>query len=155
MQISFLILEYSYEFINHIENKELFYDFLEYTLNNITRNNELIYSLIFRLKLLYLLGIGPIFSKCIECNKDINLVGFSFDKAGMICKFCFKNDEQLYVNDSLLTIRVLFLTKPQDINNLLFDSLDINFDEINLFLNIYYDKYLGFKSKVDKVITKM
>lgn len=155
MQIAFLILEYSYEFINHIDDKDLFYEFLDYTLENISNNNESIYSIIFRLKLLYLLGIGPVFSKCIECKKDDNLIGFSLDKAGMICKSCFKNDEQLFVGKSLLAMRVLFLTKPLDINNILLDSLEINFEEINLFLNLYYDKYLGFKSKVEKVIKKM
>lgn len=155
MQISFLILEYAYEFINHIDDKKLFYEFLEYTLKNLTSNNELIYSIIFRLKLLYLLGIGPVFSKCIDCMKDENLIGFSLNKSGMICKSCFKNDEQLFVGNSLLVIRILFLTKPHDINNTLLESLDINFEKINLFLNLYYDRYLGFKSKVEKVIEKM
>lgn len=155
IQTGFLILEYAYEFINHIDNKKLFYEFLEYTLDNLSKNNELIYSIIFRIKLLYLLGIAPVFNKCIKCHKDENLIGFSLDKSGMICKSCYKNDEYLYTGKSLLTMRVLFLTKPQDLNNKLFDSLEINFNDINLFLNLYYDKYLGFKSKVDKVIKKM
>ena len=155
MQIAFLVLEYAYEFINHINDQALFYDFLNYTLKNITENNELIYVLIFKLKLLYLLGIAPVFSKCIECNKDENLIGFSFDKAGMICKTCFNDKENLFTGSSLLIIRVLFLTKPQDINNELLNSLDINFEEISLFLNLYYQKYLGFNSKVEKVIKKM
>lgn len=155
MQDAFQVMEYSYQFHEHIEDFQTFYTFLSDILDLINNNDSRYYPLIFKLKILYLLGIGPIFNHCVNCGSKDNLIGFAFTNGGMKCEKCVESNERIYTSKSLDIIKFLYLTKIKDLKFEIIYNLPNEIDEINKFINSYYNYYLGFNSRVNKVIDKM
>jgi DNA repair protein RecO (recombination protein O) len=150
-----LIIEIAYDLIDHINDFDTFYTFLDNVLSLIDGQDYYqILELIFRVKTLYLLGVSPIFTRCIECESKENLVGFSFYNGGMKCTNCVTHDDLIYKDEVILSLKQLYLIKLEDLEKNL-DKIVINYDELNLFLNRYYEHYLGFVSRVSRIFTKM
>lgn len=149
---AYQVMELSYQFANHIEDKQLFYTFLDEIL---TRMNDSQYSsifeLVFRLKLLYLLGVGPIFSRCIVCNSRENIRGFSLYHGGSKCFNCIEQTDQFYRDDIIEFVKLLYTTKLEFFTEEFLALLPDIYSQINDFLNIYYNHFLGYTSKVAKV----
>lgn len=146
------IIEIANELIDHINDYRIFYYFLDdiLTFLNEGYNHELL-ELIFRVKTLFLLGVSPVFNKCVECENKDNLVGFSFYDGGMKCQNHFKVNDYLYPNAIIQPLRTLYLTKLEVIKPLIND-IKIDYSEADLFLSRYYEHYLGFKSRVKQVM---
>ncbi len=147
-----IISEVSYSLIDHINDYKLFYNFLNDIFDRLNNGqNHKILEIIFRIKVLYLLGIAPVFTKCVDCSTQDNLVGFSFYDGGMKCSSHMKNSDILYNSSMISQLKVLYLQK--------LDKIDMNqvidYHSIDEFLNRYYDTYLGFKSKVSSIINKL
>ena len=146
------VLDYTYDFANHVSDYDLFYQFVIFTLDKLEETGNLYYIAIFKLKLLYLLGIGPVLNRCVLCGSKENLIGFSLNKAGLICKEC--NDYSLIkLDDFMKTIIVMYYTKLEDLNEEMFDLKYL--DKINKLLDQYYEIHLTYKSKANKVIKKI
>ena len=146
------VLDYTYDFANHVSDYDLFYQFVIFTLDKLEETCNLYYIAIFKLKLLYLLGIGPVLNRCVLCGSKENLIGFSLNKAGLICKEC--NDYSLIkLDDFMKTIIVMYYTKLEDLNEEMFDLKYL--DKINNLLDQYYEIHLTYKSKANKVIKKI
>ena len=148
------IIEICYELGEHISDHNLFFDFLNEILDNIENNEDYkIFELIFRSKILYLLGVAPVLNKCVSCGSNNKLVGFSFNNGGMRCSNCLKMDDFIYPNDTIEFFKTIYLMKFDKllilINN---KKLVFDYDKINRFLVLYYQEYLGFVSKVEKVL---
>lgn len=152
----FLILELITHLGNHINDFKTLYKFIDDILKLINeREYSSYYLLIFRLKLLYLLGIGPVFSKCVSCGKNTDLVGFVFEYGGMYCKSC-TNDTHQYLSKELTeNVKFLYLTKLENFSIDLINSLNFDTGLISKALDKYYEHFLGFKSKARIVIEKM
>ncbi len=77
-------------------NHQRFYNFLESTLTNLIINPDKILA-IFLIKILYLFGINPNFTECINCHKKENLIEIS-KYGGALCSNCgnFNNYEIWY-----------------------------------------------------------
>lgn len=153
---AYLVLELSYQFINHIEQKKLFFLFLDEILQKL---NDSEYSwgfeLVFRLKLLYLLGVGPVFTKCVICESRENIRGFSLYHGGTKCFNCSDNLDNFYQDDIIQFAKILYLTKLEYLNDDFFSTLPNIYNDINEFLNIYYNYFLGYTSKVSKVFESL
>jgi DNA repair protein RecO (recombination protein O) len=150
-----LIIEATNQLGDHIEDFKTFYYFLAQILNLInTYQYNQYYLVIFRLKLLYLLGVGPIFSKCIDCESKDNLIGFDFESGGMKCKNCASNTV-LYKGEVIEILKFLYLTKLEYLTNEVINKLPDYIDEALKFLDEYYNHYLGYSSRAEKVIKKM
>ena len=148
------IIEICYTLGEHITDSKLFYSFTTEILDLIN-NNEVydIYELIFKIKTLYLLGVAPVFTKCVSCSSKENLIGFSFNNGGMKCSDCVKQDDFIYPKETVLEIKTIYLRKLNELNLLIKDNkLKYNYDKISRFLELYYEQYLGFVSKVNKVL---
>lgn len=148
------IIEICYTLGEHITDSKLFYDFTTEILDLIN-NNEVydIYELIFKIKTLYLLGVAPVFTKCVSCSSKENLIGFSFNNGGMKCSDCVKQDDFIYPKETVLEIKTIYLRKLNELILLIKDNkLKYNYDKISRFLELYYEQYLGFVSKVNKVL---
>ena len=148
------IIEICYTLGEHITDSKLFYDFTTEILDLIN-NNEVydIYELIFKIKTLYLLGVAPVFTKCVSCSSKENLIGFSFNNGGMKCSDCAKQDDFIYPKETVLEIKTIYLRKLNELILLIKDNkLKYNYDKISRFLELYYEQYLGFVSKVNKVL---
>ena len=74
-----LILEITNQLSMHLSDFNTFYQFLDEILFLLDQNYHPYYLLIFRVKLLYLLGIGPVFPNACFAGRD-NLIGFDFLK---------------------------------------------------------------------------
>ena len=155
LSVSLKIIEICYTLGEHITDSELFYSFVNDILDNINNTNDdyKIFELIFKIKTLYLLGVAPVFSKCVSCGTPNELIGFSFNNGGMKCKQCIKLDDFIYPKETMLEIKTIYLVKLDQlillINN---KQLKYDYNKINRFLELYYEQYLGFVSKVNKVL---
>ena len=71
----------------------------------------------------------------------------------MKCKQCIKLDDFIYPKETMLEIKTIYLVKLDQlillINN---KQLKYDYNKINRFLELYYEQYLGFVSKVNKVL---
>ena len=149
---SLKIIEIAYELIDHINDYQTFYKFLDeiLALMNDNYNNEIL-ELIFKVKTLYLLGVSPIFSKCVECETRDNLVGFSFYDGGMKCQDHVLITDFIYPDKIVFPLRALYQTKLDELIPLI-NHFEIDYQETDLFLNRYFEFYLGFKSRVKPII---
>ena len=155
LQEALKIVEQTYLLGDHIEDFKTFYRFLEQVLEKLNDFYSPFYLPIFRLKTLYLLGIGPVFSKCTICDSKENLVGFDLLSGGMKCQNCYQKDDYLYKNEIIEVIKFLYQTKFEFLTPEVFEKVPNLYVEINQFLDQYYSHYLGYSSKVDRVIKKM
>ena len=107
----------NYESTQHASSDfNTFYQFLDEILFLLDQNYHPYYLLIFRVKLLYLLGIGPVFSKCVLCGERDNLIGFDFLKGGMKCATCASNAGIYHNQEVIQLLRLLYLTKLEDLS---------------------------------------
>ncbi len=138
-----LILDLSYKSIEHISMYNYFYELLDFTLNNLNTTYNKFYLLIFKLKLLYLLGIGPVINECSNCgDKPSNL--FSVESGGFVCSKCYKDGD--YSSDYLSILKVLYLIHLDKITPELFKDIPSEcYDFINNIIKDYYNKYLNIK----------
>ena len=113
-------------------------------INGILKINELfdpkVITNIIELKYLDYLGVLPIIDRCSICGNKNNIVTLSSDKGGYLCKTCHTN-EPLISDESIKLIRLYYYV---DISKI--DKLNVsikNKEEINNFLNLYYERYTG------------
>lgn len=152
---SLKIIEICHTLGDHITDNSLFYSFTNDILDCIEENDTCfdIYELIFKIKTLYLLGVAPVFSKCVSCGNTTNLKGFSFNSGGMKCSNCLQFEDFIYPSETILEIKDIYLTKFDKLNLLIKENnLKYNYNKIHRFLELYYEQYLGFVSKVNKVL---
>ena len=136
---------------DHINDYSTFYEFTDQILKNM---NELIdhekLEIIFRIKALFLLGLSPVFFKCVECGTIDNLSGFSLFDGGMKCNDHLTNEDYIYNHDIVSQLRILYAVKLQELITKI-DEVECTYLGCDNFLNLFYDHFLGFKSKVKKI----
>ena len=112
------------------------------------------YLVIFKLKLLYLLGIGPQFSEgCCVCGGS-ELYGFDLEMGKAFCKNHFHLGKVSLYGSEFEVFRFLYLAKFEYLSNEVLEKLPNYYDGLDEFVNKYYDYYLGYKSKSNKIIKK-
>lgn len=145
------ILELVEQVIKQIYNEEVFNN-LVYSLKKIEENmNPLVITNILELKCLDYLGVMPILDCCSVCGNK-NIITISADQGGYICKNCRK-DETIVDEKTIKLIRLFYYV---DINKI--EKLEISkkiSEEINYFLNAYYERYTGLYLKSKKFIEKL
>lgn len=95
---------------------------------------------IIELKYLDYLGVMPIINACAICGKTNSIATLSSTRGGYVCNKCLTNEKIV----SEKTIKLIRLFYYVDISKI--SKLDIDFNEkneINLFLDEYYDNYTG------------
>lgn len=145
------ILELVEQVIKQANNEETF-DNLIYSLKKIEENmNPLVITNILELKCLDYLGVMPILDSCSVCgNKSI--ITISANQGGYICKNCRK-DETIVDEKTIKLIRLFYYVDIKKIEKLEI-SKKIS-EEINHFLNAYYERYTGLYLKSKKFIEKL
>ncbi|MDD2493070.1 MAG: DNA repair protein RecO [Bacilli bacterium] len=151
-----IIFDLTYHLSVHIDDFFTLYNFLDVTLERLESTNYYkYYEIIFRLKLLFLLGVGPTFSKCVNCGKKEQFMFFDFYGGGMKCKECTGDEKKIYRGDFLQTIQTLYNTKIENIDDNLLAQLPNHLGFINEFLDAYYEHFLGFVSKARDILDKV
>ena len=145
------ILELVEQVIKQTNNEEVF-DNLIASLKKIEEGfNPLVITNILELKCLDYLGVMPILDCCSVCGNE-NIITISADQGGYLCKNCRK--EETIVDEK--TIKLIRMFYYVDINKI--EKLEISkkiSEEINYFLNSYYERYTGLYLKSKKFIEKL
>ena len=120
------------------------YDFLSKTLDKIIENKDPEFmSFVFELKYLYLMGLGPIFKHCAECD-SVERVGFDAYKGGVVCK---EHSGTFTITEQSIVLGLYKLYFYQ------YDGLfDIDRRQIRSVIDNYYDHFLNYKSKSREII---
>ncbi len=114
--------------------------------------NPLVITNIIELKLLPFLGVGLELDKCIICGTKNNILTIDADKGGYVCQKCY-TDEVLVSNKTLKLIRLYYYVELDSITELKISKEVI--DEINRFIDRYYERYTGLYLKSKQFLQKM
>ena len=102
--------------------------------------NSSVVTNILELKYLDFLGVSPIVTGCAVCGKTTNIVSLSPTAGGFICKDCYQN-EGYYSEKAIKLLQMYYYVDLEKIT-----KIDVNpkvNEEINKFLEDYYDRYTG------------
>ena len=102
--------------------------------------NPSVVTNILELKYLDFLGVSPIVTGCAVCGKTTNIVSLSPTAGGFICKDCYQN-EGYYSDKAIKLLQMYYYVDLEKIT-----KIDVNpkvNEEINKFLEDYYDRYTG------------
>lgn len=95
---------------------------------------------IVELKYLDLLGVMPVLDHCSSCGTSDNIVTLSNKVGGYVCGNCYTN-ERIVSKDTLKFIRGFYYIDISKITKL--NISDVVKNEMNNFLDEYYDTYTG------------
>ena len=101
--------------------------------------NPLVITNILELKYLDYLGIMPNLEGCIICGSK-NVITLSSDKGGYLCRNC-RVDEPISSDKAIKLVRMYYYVDIDKISKLDLSKDIIN--EVNNFLDDYYDRYTG------------
>ena len=128
-------------------------DILKLLIEGLTKIDEgfdpLVIMNIIELKYLEYLGVMPIIDECAICGSKQNIKTLSSYKGGYICNKCYSN-EKLVSEKTIKLIRMFYYVDISKISKL--EISDKAKNEINIFLNDYYDRYTGLYLKSKKFI---
>lgn len=102
--------------------------------------NPAVVTNILELKYLDFLGVSPVVTGCAVCGKTTNIVSLSPTAGGFICKDCYQN-EGYYSDKAIKLLQMYYYVDLEKIT-----KIDVNSkvnEEINKFLEDYYDRYTG------------
>ena len=94
---------------------------------------------IIELKLLDNLGIKPVIDSCVSCGST-DIVTISSYKGGLLCNNCLCN-EKIVHNKTIKLIRLFYYVDISKIDKI--EISDVIKNEINEFVDDYYDRYSG------------
>lgn len=114
--------------------------------------DPMIITNIIELKYLNYLGVMPILDCCSICGSNKKIVTISSFAGGYLCVNCYKNE---YIVDEK-TIKLLRMFSYVDISKIKeLNILPKNKNEINKFLENYYDRYTGIYLKSKDFLTQL
>jgi len=133
------------------ESEEL-YDLLISSLIKINDSfNPLVITNIIELKYLQYLGVMPNLEGCSICGAK-NVITLSSDKGGYLCKKCHTN-EPIVSEKAIKLVRMYTLVDIKKISKLDLNTKVIN--EVNNFIDLYYDRYTGLYLKSKEFLNKL
>lgn len=104
---------------------------------------------IIELKYLDYLGVMPIIDSCAVCGRTNNIATVSVRKGGYLCNYC-RNDETLVDEKAIKLLRMFYYVDISKITKL--DISQTVKNEIDKFLDEYYDDYTGLYLKSKKFL---
>ena len=151
--VSESMIETIYSFVKHIEDTNLLYEFFLEILSFLKDSNYPIDLLnYFDIKMWFLVGISPVFSKCPICNSHQSNY-FSISNGGNLCSDCRTNncyDE--YVSNLL---KITFLLKIDKLNDDFLHLMSEYREKLNEIIKIYYREHLDFVNFNRNLIEKL
>ena len=107
---------------------------------------------IMEIKVLDFLGVKPCIDNCAICGSDKGIVTLSSHMGGYICKNCYTN-EGLVSDKTIKMIRMYYYVDIDKITKLSVSKEVTN--EINRFLDDYYERYTGLYLKSKDFLKKI
>lgn len=107
---------------------------------------------ILEIKYLDYLGVGLNLDACIGCGSTTNIITIDGDRGGFICQKCYQ-DEIIVEPKTIELLRMYYYVEIKSISKLKI-SEKVR-DEINRFLDTYYDRYTGLYLKSKNFLKKL
>ena len=107
---------------------------------------------ILELKYLDFLGVMPVIDGCAVCGSKTNIITLSASSGGFICKNCYHGDK-IVSEKTLKLIRAYYYVDISSLEKLSVSEKIKN--EINSFLDDYYDRYTGLYLKSKEFIKSL
>ena len=146
------ILDLINQVLKQTEDSNIF-DLLKDTLNKLEEGlNPLALTNILELKLLDYLGVSPSIDNCAHCGSNKDIVTLSSDSGGYVCRNCY-NNEPLVSDKTIKMIRMYYYVDIKNITKL--DVSNEISNEINRFLDDYYDRFTGLYIKSKDFLKKI
>ena len=146
------ILDLINQVLKQTDSSEIF-DLLKDTLNKLEEGlNPIALTNILELKLLDYLGVSPSIDSCAHCGSTKEIVTLSSDAGGYVCRSCY-NNEPLVSDKTIKMIRMYYYVDIKNITKLDVSSEVTN--EINRFLDDYYDRFTGLYIKSKDFLKKI
>lgn len=132
-------------------NEEI-YDLYISTIKKIEEGlNPIVMMNILEIKLLDYLGAPIQLNSCCKCGGVKNIITIDPDAGGYICQNCYTN-EIIYDEKTRKMLRMYYLVDIDSVKELKITEYVI--DNINTFLNIYYERYTGIYIHTKKFLDK-
>jgi DNA repair protein RecO (recombination protein O) len=129
------------------------YNLLIIGLNKINLGlNPMVITNILEIKFLDYLGVGINLNSCAKCGSTHFIVTIDPDIGGYVCQNCY-TDEIIYDEKTIKMLRMYYLVDLNSVTDLKISKTVIN--NINYFLNGYYDRYTGLYLKSKKFLEEM
>ena len=146
------ILDLINQVLKQTDSEDIF-DLLKDTLNKLEEGlNPIALTNILELKLLDYLGVSPSIDACAHCGSQKEIVTLSSDAGGYVCKNCY-NNEPLVSDKTIKMIRMYYYVDIKNITKL--DVSNEVTNEINRFLDDYYDRFTGLYIKSKDFLKKI
>lgn len=107
---------------------------------------------ILEIKYLDYLGVGLNLDSCINCGAKTNIVTIDGDRGGYICSNCYQN-ERIVDKKTIELLRMYYYVDIKSITKLSI-STKVK-EEINTFLDTYYERYTGLYLKSKNFLKKL
>lgn len=145
------LMEVVYYFSDHDHDHEKYLRFLLKIFDRLKENNQFnLFMMMAELKLLFLLGVQPLFKHCVHCQKQKGL-SFSVEDGGMVC------DEHHSVSRyRRSTIELMMTLYYYDMDQSIALVSDIQ-DEIELrhIIDEYYEYHLNYRGRSRKMLKEI
>lgn len=144
------LLNLSYQVAKENFKENIYYNLIDALKKIEDGINPLVMTNILELKFLTYLGVEPILDKCSVCMNQNNIIGLSTSKGGLVCSNCFQND-MLVDEKAIKLIRLYYYIDIKKIDGFNVDKKIVN--EINRFIDDYYERYTGLYLNGKKIIS--
>lgn len=133
-------------------NENIYDDFINTLLKIDDGLDPLIMCNILEIKYLDYLGVGLNLDSCVNCGSKTNILTIDGDRGGYVCSNCYQN-ELIVEPKTIELIRMYYYVDIKSITKLkISDKVK---EEINHFLNTYYDRYTGLFLKSKNFLKKL
>jgi DNA repair protein RecO (recombination protein O) len=141
--------------IKQITNEKDYGEAYNLFISALTKINEgfdaMVITNILEIKLLPFLGVNPIINECAVCGDVTSIVTVSADKFGLLCKDC-RTNEYIVSDKTIKFLRMFYYVDISKISKL--EISDKVKNEINQFVDEFYDKHTGLYLKTKQFIKK-
>ena len=130
----------------------LYTDYIETILKIDKGLDPLVLTNILEIKYLDYLGVGLNLDSCVSCGTKADIITIDGDRGGYICTKCYQN-EIIVDKKTIQMLRIYYYVDIKSISKLKISDKVKN--EINYFLNTYYDRYTGLYLKSKDFLKKL
>ncbi len=130
----------------------LYEDYLNAILKIENNLDPLVITNILEIKYLDYLGVGLNLDSCVSCGSKANIITIDGDRGGYICSKCYQQ-ELIVDKKAIELLRMYYYVDIKSISKLKISDKVKN--EINYFLNTYYDRYTGLYLKSKDFLKKL
>ena len=146
------ITDLTYQVVKQNNELDIYNIFISTVLKLNEKKNPLILTNILELKYLDYLGVGLNLDSCVKCGSKKNIVTLDPDEGGYISQNCYTN-ERILDPKSIKLIRMYYLIDINSISDISIKKETAN--EINYFLDKYYERYTGLYLKSKDFLKKL